>query len=117
MTGGNMACAVQDTEVSVVSGITSEESTNTDNGLSINKKKRKIDAIFLNQQWNDEDKYKITKIRQVIQNHIYVKFVKGEGSVPTQKKDNKSRQLKNLMFGKCHKRPDLTKLSGDNVRF
>ena len=42
----------------------------------------------------------------------HVKFVKGEGAIPTHKKDNKSRQLKNLLFGKCHKRPDLTKLSG-----
>ena len=41
-----------------------------------------------------------------------MKFVKGEGSVPTHKKDNKSRQLKNLMFGKCHERPDLTRQSG-----
>ena len=61
-----MVCTVQDTEVSVVSGMTSEEFTNTDNGLSIDEKKRKIDAIFLNQQWNNEDEYKITKIRQVI---------------------------------------------------
>ena len=96
MTGAEISQTVQDTEVSVVSGITNAESTNTDNGLSIEDKKRKIDAIFLSQQWNDEDEYEITKLRQVIRNHIFkhVKFVKGEGSVPTQKKDNKSRQLK-----------------------
>ena len=28
------------------------------------------------------------------------------------KKDNKSKQLKHLLFGKCHKRPDLTMLTG-----
>ena len=38
--------------------------------------------------------------------------MKGEGAIPTHKKDNKSKQLKNLLFGKCHERPDLTKLSG-----
>ena len=38
--------------------------------------------------------------------------MKGEGAVLTHKKDNKSIQLKNLLFGKCHERPDLTKLSG-----
>ena len=104
----------QDTEVSVVSGITNAESTSTDNELSLDDRKRKIDAIFLSQQWNDEDEYEIKKIRQVIRNHIFkhVKFVKGEGSIPTKKKDNKSRRLKNLMFGKCHERPDLTRLFG-----
>lgn len=114
MTNNYVARAVQETENSVVSGITNEESTNSENGLSLDDKKRKIDAIFLSQQWNDEDEYEITKIRQVIRNHIFkhVKFVKGEGSVPTHKKDNKSRQLKNLMFGKCHERPDLTRQSG-----
>lgn len=114
MTNGSIDHTVQDTNVSVVSGITSAESTNTDNGLSIEEKKRKIDAIFLSQQWNDEDEYEISKIRQVIRNHIFkhVKFVKGEGSVATHKNDNKSRQLKNLIFGKCHERPDLTRLAG-----
>ena len=63
---------------------------------------------------NDEDEDEVTKLRQVIHNHIFkhIKFVKGECAVPTNKKDNKSRQLKNLLFGKCHKRPDLTRLSG-----
>ena len=96
MTGTRIDRTVQDAEISVVSGITNAESTSTDNGLSIEDRKRKIDAIFLSQQWIDEDEYEITKIRQVIRNHIFkhVKFVKGEGSIPTQKKDNKSRQLK-----------------------
>ena len=114
MTSSDDARAVHDAELSVVSGITNKESTNTDNGLSIEQKKRKIDEIFLSQQWNDEDEYEVTKIRQVIRNHIFkhVKFVKGEGSVATNRKDNRSRQLKNLMFGKCHERPDLTRQSG-----
>jgi len=65
--------------------------------LSLEEKKQKIDAIYLSAQWNDKDEYKVTKLRQVICNHIFkhVKFVKGEGAVPTMKKDNKSRQLKN----------------------
>ena len=114
MTNANSTRTVHDSEGSIVSGITNEESTNSETGLSLDDKKRKIDAIFLSQQWNDEDEYEITKIRQVIRNHIFkhVKFVKGEGSVPTQKKDTKTRQLKNLMFGKCHERPDLTRQSG-----
>ena len=114
MNGARVGHTIQDTEGSVVSGITNEESTNTDNALSLEEKKRKIDSIFLSQQWTEEDEYEITKLRQVIRNHIFkhVKFVKGEGAVLAQRKDNKSRQLKNLMYGKCHERPDLTKLSG-----
>ena len=65
--------------------------------MSLEEKKQKIDAIYLSAQWNDKDEYKVTKLRQVICNHIFkhVKFVKGEGVVPTMKRDNKSRQLKN----------------------
>ena len=59
-------------------------------------------------------KYEVIKLRQVIRNHIFkhVKFVKGEGAVPSHKKEIKSRQLKQLLFGKCHERPDLTILTG-----
>ena len=114
MTFGNILQNTPDNESSVVSGITSVDSINTVNGLSLEDKKRKIDGIYLSAQWNDEDEYEVSKLRQVIRNHIFkhVKFVKGEGALPTQKKDNKSRQLKNLLFGKCHERPDLTRLSG-----
>ena len=60
------------------------------------KKKRKIDTVYLSWQWEDKDKYEITKVRQVICNHIfkYVKFVKGEGATPTHKRDNKTRRPK-----------------------
>ena len=42
MTGGRIENTVHDTGVSVVSGITSEESTNLENALSIEEKKRKL---------------------------------------------------------------------------
>ena len=114
MTIADISQNTPDNESSVVNGITSVDSINTDNELSLKEKKRKIDGIYLSAQWNDEDEYEVTKLRQVIRNHIFkhVKFVKGEGAVPTQKKDNKSRQLKKLLFGKCHERPDLTRQSG-----
>ena len=97
---GNISQNIQDNEASVVSGITSVDSINTDNGLSLEEKKRKIYGIYLSAQWNDEDEYKFTKLRQVIRNHVFkhVKFVKGEGVVLTQKKDNKSRQLKIIVW-------------------
>ena len=114
MSDDNNSHTAQNNEASVVSGITSEDSVNTDNGLSLVEKKRKIDGIYLSVQWNDEDEYEVTKSRQVIRNHIFkhVKFVKGEGAIPSHKKENKSRQLKKLLFGKCHERPDLTMPSG-----
>ena len=91
MTGGNVTNILQDNEASVVSGITSVDSINTDRDLSVNDEKRKMNDIYLSAQWNDEVEYEVTKLRQVIRNHIFkhVKFVKGEGSVPSQKKDNK----------------------------
>ena len=40
MTGGNISCITQDNEASVVSGITSVDSINIDNGLSLEEKKK-----------------------------------------------------------------------------
>ena len=85
MTGGDLTNILKDNEASVVSGIMSVDSINTGRGLSVNDKKRKTNDIYLSAQWNDEDEYEVTKLRQVIRNHIfkYVKFVKVEGSVPS----------------------------------
>ena len=114
MTRTNIGGTEQDNETSTISGITNDDSTTSDIGLSIIDKKRKIDAIFLSNQWKEEDEYEITKLRQVIRNQIFkhVKFVKGEGGVSVSKRDKKTRQMKKLLFGKCHERPDLTKLTG-----
>ena len=62
MTIGNISQNTQDNESSVVSGITSVDSINTDNGLSLQEKKRKIDGIYLSAQWNDENEYEISKL-------------------------------------------------------
>ena len=99
---------------SVVSNITQEDSVENDNALTVNDKKRKIENIYTSGQWKDEDEYEITKIRQVIRNHIFkhVKFVKGEGSIPGAKKDMRSKRCKELVYGRCHERPDLTKSTG-----
>ena len=59
------------------------------------KKKRKAEATYLSGQWQDEDEYEITKLRQVVRNHIFkhLKFVKGEGSIPCAKQDRKSKKI------------------------
>ena len=79
MTVADISQNIPENESSVVSGITSVDSINTDNGLSLDEKKRKIDGMYLSAQWNDEDEYEVTKLRQVIRNHIFkhVTFVKG----------------------------------------
>ena len=99
---------------SVVSNITHDDSIEADNALSLNDKKRRIETVYSNGQWKDEDEYEIAKIRQVIRNHIFkhVKFVKGEGSRPGAKRDIRKKQCKDLVLGKCHERPDLTKSTG-----
>ena len=49
----------------------------------------------------------------MIRNHIFkhAKFIKGEGAKKTDK-DTKKNNSKNLVFGKCYERSDLTKTSG-----
>ena len=93
MTGGNRTNIPQDNEASVVSGITSVNSINTDRGLVVDDKRRKINEICLSIQWNDGDKYEVTRLRQVIRNHIfkYIKCIKCEGAITSDKKENKSR--------------------------
>ena len=86
---------VRENESNVVSGITNDPSiSGTNNSLSVNEKKRKAEATYLSGQWQDEDEYEITKLRQVVRNHIFkhLKFVKGEGSIPCAKKDRKSEK-------------------------
>ena len=106
---------VHENESNVVSGITNDRSiSGTNNSLSVEEKKRKAETVYLSGQWKDEDEYEITKIRQVVRNHIFkhLKFVKGEGTVPCAKKDRKSKKKNELLFGMCHERPDLTKQTG-----
>ena len=95
-----------------ISNIT-ECSTDTDGALTINEKKRKIEDVYASEQWKEEDEYEVTRLRLVIRNHIFkhVKFIKGEGAKKTDK-GTKKNNSKNLVFGKCHERPDLTKTSG-----
>ncbi len=86
---------VRENESNVVSGISNDPSiSGTDISLSLDGKKRTTEAIYLSGQWNDEDEYEITKLRQVIRNHIFkhLKFVKGEGTIPCAKRDRKSKK-------------------------
>ncbi len=106
---------VRENESNVVSGVSNDPSiSGTDNSLSLDGKERKAEAIYLSGQWKDKDEYEITKLRQVVCNHIFrhSKFVKGEGNIPCAKRDRKSQKKHQLLFGMCHERPDLTKQTG-----
>ena len=59
MTGGNVINILQDNEASVVSGITSADSINTDRGLSVDDKREK-NEIYLSTHWTNEDEYEVT---------------------------------------------------------
>lgn len=75
--------------------------------------------IYLSGQWKDEDEYEITKSRQVIRNHIFkhLKFVKGDGTKPCAKKDQKSKNKPATIFSRCHERPDLIMQTGYECNF
>ncbi len=110
---------VRDNESNVLSGITNDASvSDTTQIISDNDKKRKAELIYLSGQWKDEDEYEITKLRQVIRNHIFkhLKFVKGEGTIPSFKKDRKTKKRDQLLYGMCHERPDLTKQGGYELK-
>ena len=118
MTAGTLH-TVQASKSNVLSGITNNHSVSeTTPAISVNEKRRKVDQIYLSGQWKDEDEYEITKLRQVIRNHIFkhLNFFKGEGTKPCSKKDHKSRKKDQLLFGMCHERPDLTKEGGYELK-
>jgi hypothetical protein len=77
------------------------------------KRRGKIEDVYSSKQWKEEDEYEVTRLRLVLRNHIFkhVTFIKGEGAKKTDK-GTKKNYSKNVVYGKCHKRPDLTKKSG-----
>ena len=52
-----------------------------ESGLTNEQKKRKLEEIYSNGRFQEEDEYEILKVRQDIRQHIFkhVKFCKGEG--------------------------------------
>ena len=56
-------------------------SRHTDEQLTIEQKKRKFEQVYSGCRWQEEDKYEVQKVKQIVRNNIFkhVKFVKGEG--------------------------------------
>ena len=66
--------------------------------------------IYQSGNWKDEYEHDITKLKQVICNHIcsHLKFVKGEGTKSWAKKNIETKNPSQLLL----QRPNLTQLTG-----
>ena len=87
----------------------------TDQNLTIEQKKRKFDEVYSSRRWQEEDKYEVQKVKQIVRNNIFKhrKFVKGEGVKIVNRKIERHNDKSIIKeYGKCHEKADLTKLSG-----
>lgn len=108
----------------VSTSIPSDHSTITDNtngsrstehNLTTEEKKRKLDEVYSSRRWQEEDKYEVQKVKQIVRNNIFkhVKFVKGEGVQNVNSNvERQNRKCTIKEYGKCHEKADLTKQSG-----
>ena len=83
-----------------------------ESGLSWDAKKRKLEDIYSNGRYQDEDEYEIVKVRKIVRNHIFkhVKFCKGEGKRSPNNFDKKTKKIQ--AFGTSHEKADLWKTTG-----
>ena len=90
-------------------------SRDTDEQLTTEQKKRKFEEVYSSRRWQEEDKYEVQKVKQIVRNNIFkqVKFVKGEGykniTNNVERKNGKANQKE---YGKCHEWADSTKVTG-----
>ena len=108
----------------VSTSIPSDHSTITDNtngsrstehNLTTEEKKRKLAEVYSSRRWQEEDKYEVQKVKQIVRNNIFkhVKFVKGEGVQNVNSNvERQNRKCTIKEYGKCHEKADLTKQSG-----
>ena len=81
--------------------------------LDDEQKKRKVEDVYSDGRFANEDEYEIMKVRKVIRTHIFkhVKFCKGEGNTsrwnPFEKQNTKI-----WLYGKSHEKADLSKRTG-----
>ena len=98
----------------ISTNVPSDHSTITDNtGNSVERdeqliteqKKRKFEQIYLSRRWQEEDKYEVQKVKQIVKNNIFkhVKFVKGKGYKNlTNNVERKNGKGSMKEYGKCH---------------
>ena len=81
--------------------------------LDDEQKKRKVEDVYSDGRFANEDEYEIMKVRKVIRTHIFkhVKFCKGEGTKSVGNHFEK-KNAKILLYRKCHEKADLSKRIG-----
>ena len=92
-----------------------DNSRHVDEELTTEQKKRKFEQVYSGRRWQEEDKYKVQKVKQIVRNNIFkhVKFVKGEGYKNTNNDVGRKNGKGNTKeYGKCHEWADLTKVTG-----
>ena len=90
-------------------------SRHVDEELTTEQKKRKFEQVYSGHRWQEEDKYEVQKVKQIVRNNIFkhVKFVKGEGYKNTNNDVGRKNGKGNTKeYGKCHEWADLTKVTG-----
>jgi len=117
MTPSNFIGDVRNSVPSDQSTITDNtiNSRDTDEQLTTEQKKRKFEQVYASRRWQEEDKYEVQKVKQIVRNNIFkhVKFVKGEGYKNiTNEVERKNGKGSIKEYGKCHEWADLTKLTG-----
>ena len=83
-----------------------------ENGLSDKEKRKRIDSVYSNGRWMEEDDYEVIRVRKIVRSHIFskVKFCKGEGKTSVNNFDKKTAKI--IKFGISHEKTDLRKKTG-----
>ena len=70
------------TRLSQAASTVTNDSILNESVLSPDMKKRKLEEIYSNGKFQDEDEYEVLKVRKVVRQHIFkhLKFCKGEGT-------------------------------------
>ena len=104
--------SVTTTNESIATSTITTESIFNDGALTTYEKKRKLNEIYSNGQWKEEDEHEIYKVKKIVRTNIfkYVKFCKGEGNINIDK--NRKHKMKQLVLGIAHDKADLTKRTG-----
>ena len=78
-----------------------------ENGLSEEEKRNRIDSVYSNGRWMEEDDYEVIRVRKIVRSHIFskVKFCKGEGIKG--RSTTLIKRPKIIKFGVLHKMADL----------
>ena len=93
------------------SSITDDTSVSrrADQNLTVEGEKRKFDELYSSRRWQEEDKYEVQKVKQIVRNKIFkhLKFVKGEGvKIGNSKIEGQNRKCIIKEYGKCHEKAD-----------